>query len=145
MIRILTLMSVLIAAPATAQMAQFCDWVARADGLVEPWEDHTRTFANGNVRLALMDTVEPAAGSFHILIISPPLNELGERQCKTVGMSENIGFSNVDFRSLEADYDPATGLIFRFDIETYNGEYPVPGRLKISLNQATGDIRAELQ
>ena len=49
------------AAHASAQSVEDCDWRASAQALIEPWEDNTRTFANGDVRLAVTDTIEPAA------------------------------------------------------------------------------------
>ena len=52
---------VALVSPAQAQEAVWCDWPARADAIVEPWSQNTRTFANGDVRLALLDTIEPAA------------------------------------------------------------------------------------
>ena len=133
-----------LAAPLAAQEAVECDWPARADAIVEPWEENTRTFANGNVRLALLDTIEPAAAAFHILILSPPYDELGSRQCRTLGISPGMGFSGVDFSALTAGYDPAVGLVF--DVPA--GEYdPDTGGsrmfgLRFTLNQATGEIRA---
>lgn len=145
MIRALVSLCLACAGPAAAQMAQPCDWIARADAIVEPWEDNTRTFANGDVRLALLDTIEPAAGAFHILILSPPYNELGDRQCMTLGMSSNIGFGGVDFAALDAGYDPATGLIFRFPVQIFDGDGAVPRGLVFTLNQSTGAIGARLQ
>ena len=133
-----------LAAPAGAQEAVPCDWAARADGIVEPWEAHTATFANGDVRLALIDTVEPAAGAFHLLILSPPLNELGERQCRTLGMA-GMGFAGLDFATLEAAYDPARGLVFTMAATRYDGEAVVPAMLEFSLNQATGAVHAVLR
>ena len=130
--------------PAAAQEAVPCDWAARADGIVEPWEDNTATFANGAVRLALIDTVEPAAGAFHLLILSPPLGELGERQCRTLGIG-GMGFAGLDFASLQAVHDPARGLIFTLAATQYDGADFRPATLEFSLNQATGVIRAVLR
>ncbi|QIE46962.1 hypothetical protein G5B38_16330 [Pseudohalocynthiibacter aestuariivivens] len=138
------LMLCLLATPAAAQQAVPCDWVARADAIVEPWEDNTATFANGKVRLALMDVIEPAAGAFHILILSPPSDEMGGRQCRTLGASENVGFSDVDWSSLDAGYDPAVGLIFDLNVRVYDGIDFVPRWLRFTLNQATGAISATL-
>lgn len=134
------------ASMAGAQEAVDCDWQARADAIVEPWEDFSRTFANGNVRLALLDTVEPAAAAFHILIISPPYDELGVRQCKTLGMGGGAGFSGVTFEALDAAYDPSVGLIFDLPVSTYDGSSGdfVTGNLLFTLNQATGQIDAWL-
>ncbi len=132
------------ALPVVAQEAFECDFPARADSLVEPWEENSRTFANGDVRLALLDTIEPAAGALHLLVLSPPYDEVGGRQCRTVSISEGIGFAGLDFATLEASYDPAVGLIFHVTASEYDpdtgGAYAK--RLAITLNQSTGDIRA---
>ncbi len=144
MIRIAFLAS-LLAAPVAAQEVIPCDWIARADAIVEPWEKHSTTFANGAVRLALMDVVEPAAAAFHILILSPPHDEIGNRQCRTLGKSGTIGFGGVDWDSLRAGYDPAIGLTFEIHVEVYNGEYSERQILNFTLNQATGAIGARLR
>lgn len=144
--RALIMCAMTLASPVAAQQAQFCDWIARADGIVEPWEEHTRSFANGEVRLALLDVIEPSAGALHLLILSPPYGELGERQCMTLGVSESIGFSGVDFATLEATYDPAEGLVFRLPVEVSDGTGILNSHLlRFSLNQATGAIAAELR
>lgn len=137
----------LAASQVTAQQVLPCEWQARADAIVEPWEENTRTFATGDVRLALLDTVEPAAGSYHILVVSPPFGELGDRQCRTVSMSEGVGFSGVDFSSLKAAYDPSFGLVFSLDVRRFDPETSdfVPAGLVFTLNQATGFIGVALQ
>lgn len=127
---------------ATAQSVSDCDWQASAAALVEPWEDHTTTFANGDVRLAMLDTIEPAVGAFHLLILSPPYDELGIRQCKTVGLSDNTGFSGIMWEALASGYDPEIGLIFEVPVSKYDpetGGFPT-SLLSVSLNQATGKI-----
>ncbi len=134
-----------LASVTEAQQAIPCDWIARADAIVEPWRDNTRTFANGDVRLALLDAIEPGAGSLHILILSPPFGEQGERQCMTLGMSDHIGFTDADFSSLESGYDPSLGLIFDMDIQTFDGDEFRPGHLHFTLNQATGKITSVLR
>jgi len=123
----LAALAAVFAGAVDAQQVVDCDWQARADALAEPWEENTRTFSNGNVRLALLDTIEPAAGAFHILIISPPYGELGDRQCKTLGMSEGVGFSGADFSSLDASYDPSVGLIFTMHARYFASVAFVPG------------------
>ncbi|MDE0590772.1 hypothetical protein OU789_12615 [Halocynthiibacter sp. C4] len=133
-----------LAAPglASAQEVLDCDWQASARSIAEPWEENTRTFANGDVRLALLDTIEPAAGSTYLLVLSPPFHELGDRQCKVIGLSSVVGFTNLEFSTLQADYDPAVGLVFTIDGSTYVHETggSEGGVLSFSLNQATGDI-----
>lgn len=133
--------------PAMAQEVSRCDWRASADAIPEPWEAHTRTFSNGKTRLALLDVIEPAAGAYHLLILSPPEDELGARQCRVVGLDGGTGFAAVGFDVLEASYDPAIGLIFDVPVSVFDpatGGFVDRG-LRVTLNQATGDISAGLR
>ena len=141
----LCLTGLLIANGAAAQQVSECDWQVRAENIVEPWEAHTRTFANGAVRLALLDTVEPAAGALHILILSPPYDEFDERQCRTIGLGGSVGFSAVDWAVLSSDYDPARGLVFSLPVRAHDGEGFQPALLGFTLNQTTGEITAVMQ
>ncbi|SFK95226.1 hypothetical protein [Shimia haliotis] len=134
----------LCAGPAVAQQAFECDWPARADAIVEPWEENSRSFANGDVRLAVLDTIEPAAAAFHLLVLSPPYDEVGGRQCRILSLDEGLGFAGLDFSSLNASYDPSAGLVFDinaslYDVDTGTSE---THRLVFTLSQATGDIQA---
>lgn len=133
-----------LAGTAQAQQVADCDWQASSAALVEPWEAHTQTFSNGDVRIALLDTIDPAAGAFHILVLSPPYEELGNRQCATLGMEPGFGFAGVDFSTLTADYDPSVGLIFEIWVQVFDGDTNQPAMLRFTLNQATGDIAPRL-
>lgn len=137
----------LAASQGLAQQVLPCEWQARADAIVEPWEENTRTFAKGDVRLALLDTIEPAAGAYHILVVSPPFGELGDRQCRTVSISEGVGFSGVDFSGLQATYDPSVGLVFSVTVRLFDPDSSdfLPAVLVFSVNQATGHIGAMLK
>ncbi|MCI2399726.1 hypothetical protein [Aliiroseovarius subalbicans] len=134
----------LLAAPAAAQNVEDCDWRASARNLVEPWDETSRTFSNGKVRLALLDTIEPAAGALHLLVISPPYAELGDAQCKVISWAGSVGFSGLLFDQLEAHYDPTTGLQFAMPAIIYMPEdgFVNSTVLNFTLNQATGDINA---
>ena len=147
MFRSLALMGLLAATPALALAEEFNPQVSNCDGrssawnLAEPWEAHTRTFSNGKTRVAMIDTVEPAGGWAYLLILSPPYDELGIRQCVMIG-NGGIGFSRMDFAALTADYDPAQGLIFTLPVGSYitgEGSDPVYD-LQVVPNQATGDV-----
>lgn len=131
---------------AAAQTVSDCDWRARADAVVEPWEENTRTFANGAVRLSLLDTIEPAAVPFHILVLSPPYGELGERQCRIISLDQGTGFGGVSFSDLTASYDPAIGLRFEVPVVIYLPEdgFSNPSVLIFTVNQATGQITTDL-
>ena len=134
------------AAPVTAQEVQPCDWQASAQSIVEPWEENSRSFANGDVRLAFLDTIEPAAGFAYLLVLSPPYAELGDRQCAVIGQGAGVGFAGLDFDSLDAGYDPAVGLIFELIVQEYDPEKSTGVRrfLTVTLNQSTGAINTTL-
>lgn len=132
------------AAGAQAQTVTTCErWEANIRNLAEPWEENTRTFSNGKVRVAVIDTVEPAVVPLHLLILSPPYGVLGDPQCRMISHDSN-GFSGIDFANLLASYDPATGLGLYFQVQIYNpdtADFEDAG-LDITINQATGDITA---
>ncbi|NHF73629.1 hypothetical protein [Paracoccus xiamenensis] len=140
-----------LAAPALAQSVGDCGHLAAAAYIAEPWGQNTATFANGDVRVALIDTMEPAAAAVHLLVLSPPRDEIGERQCRFVSLSRSegggpIGFFDIDFAAHEAAYDPAQGLVLTMPMavyvpETGGGE---PAELTVTINQSTGEIRAEV-
>ncbi|MFN3209781.1 MAG: hypothetical protein ACE369_12445 [Roseovarius sp.] len=128
-----------------AQEAGPCDWRAGADGLIEPWEDYTRTFADGKVRVALLDRIEPGAAPLHLLVLSPPHDELGARQCRVLSVEGTRGFADVDFSTLEAEYDPAVGLIFEIAVRVMGPVEAEDRTLHFTLNQATGAIAASFR
>jgi len=136
------LCAVLSAGPAFGQAAFPCEWQARADNIVEPWEENSATFANGAVRIALMDTVEPAAAAFYLMILHPPFDELGLRTCTMVGLDKGLGYAAMYFEKLEASYDPARGLTFVVPAMIYLPEqsFQNSARLQVTVNQATGDV-----
>lgn len=146
MIRLTTL-ALCLASPTLAQEIAGCDdWRSNVAVLAEPWEENTRIFAEGAVRLALVDTYEPAAAAFHMIILSPPYDELGFGQCALVSNTDGMGFAGLNVAATEAAYDPAVGLMFtipatRWIMET---DAYVPAVLTVTLNQATGAITAVL-
>lgn len=131
---------------AQAQSVSDCDWRARADAVVEPWTDWTRTFANGNVRLAITDTIEPAAGAMHVVVMSPPYGPVGERRCQVISASGTTGFSGIFINGLLAGYDPSVGLMFDLPVQVYDGtlaDYR-NAMLSFTLNQSNGLLQAVL-
>lgn len=132
---------------ALSQSIGPCDWVSSAANIVEPWEQNTRTFANGEVRIAALDTVEPAVAAFHLLVVSPPYDEVGSRQCNVISIADGIGFSGLDFASLSARYDPAIGLMFTMGVQVASADSSgFSDRIvQFSLNQATGEMQASLK
>lgn len=136
----------LLAPPLTAQSVNPCDWQASAQALVEPWEVNTRMFANGEVRLAALDTIEPAIASAYLLVLSPPRAELGERQCRVIGLTEHMGFAAIDFGALTSGYDPAIGLMFDIPVQIVDAATSLAQnrRLSLTLNQSTGAMTSTL-
>ena len=144
MIRAAAICAVL-ASPAAAVTVEDCDWRASAATVMEPWEENTRTFANGRIRVALLDNIEPAAGPFHLLVLSPPFDELGGRQCKIVSYDGSMGFANVWFTDMVPTYDPAKGL--SLDIPVYfwlsDENFSNSAMLTLTINQSSGAINTE--
>ena len=142
--KFLTLLFLLFAEPLPAQAIIDCtSWQASARNIPEPWEQHTRTFANGDIRVALLDTIEPAAGAFYLMVITPPYDELGSKTCWIVADQDGgIGFAGLEFQQIGASYDPASGLTLRMPASLYapsTGGFD-PAILAVTINQATGDV-----
>lgn len=142
-----TILATGLATTSAAQIAVPCDWQARADAIVEPWEDNSATFSDGAVRVALLDTIEPAAAAYHLLILHPPLDEVGGRTCTTVGLDEGLGYAGLFFDDLTSDYDPTRGLIFTIPAIIYVPEqsFQNSALLTITVNQATGEVIVDQQ
>ncbi|MDO5528634.1 MAG: hypothetical protein Q4F71_04445 [Paracoccus sp. (in: a-proteobacteria)] len=134
-----------LALPAQAQIVRHChDDAAPAWAIGEPWEENTAVYAEGRVRLAVIDRIEPAAAAVWLLILSPPLDEVGGRQCRLVGLSEGSGFLDLDFAARTAEYDAASGLsvsmpALHFDPDSVDG---IKRQLTVTINQSTGEIAA---
>ena len=139
---VLSVIAATLASPVVAQTAFPCDWQARADAIVEPWEDNTKTFSNGAVRVALLDTIEPAAASAYLLVLHPPYDEVGGRICTTVGLDDGLGYAAFHFNRLEASYDPAKGLTLVIPAVIYLPEQSFQNSsiVTIAINQSTGDV-----
>ena len=134
----------LVAMPALAQEVRPCDDLARVDAIGEPWAGHTKTFAGNRVRLVVIDTLEPAAAAFQLVILSPPFDEVGGRQCMMVGSTGTLGFGGMTLDGLHSSYDPAKGLTWGVKVKTYNaatGGFD-DKVLRVTLNQSTGAIAA---
>ncbi|MEM1388613.1 MAG: hypothetical protein AAGG54_13460, partial [Pseudomonadota bacterium] len=97
--------------------------------------------------ITLLDTIEPAAGAFYLMIQSPPYDELGIRQCVIIMDSTSMGFAGLEFLQLQAAYDPATGLTFRLPATLFapaTGGFD-PAILAVTVNQATGNVFARFE
>ncbi|ARJ69464.1 hypothetical protein [Paracoccus contaminans] len=144
---------VLIAAAALAPLSghaaavRQCDGTASAWNLAEPWEQHSASYAQGAIRVAVLDTIEPAGAPVQLLVLAPPLDEIGARRCRIVSLSaEGSGFYDLDFPGRKGSYDPARGLTLtipakRFDPRSGQGR---PATLTVTIDQNSGAIAADL-
>jgi len=141
-------LGVLALTPLAAQAQSVGDcggWQTDARNIAEPWEENTATFANGAVRVAVLDTIEPGAVPFHILVLSPPYDELGARSCALVSASaDGIGFPLMTLRGVQAAYDPAKGLVLTIETAVWSEDMSetVPVQLRVGINQQTGVVTA---
>jgi len=147
---ILTLAVLLATGAAGAQaVSDDCDWIASPANIVEPWVDHSRSFANGAIRIALLDTSgEPVCCSMHLLILSPSVGEEGPayRQCHILSdRAQGVGFHDIDFAGIAASYDPALGLRLEVPVWRYTDgrDRGRPGQVAVRINQATGSVVVE--
>ena len=138
----------LLAGPLQAQQVEVrpCGDGDRVDAIAEPWESNTATYAGGDIRVALLDMVEPAGGAWKLAVISPPRDELGLRQCRVIG-ADGIGFYGLDFALRQADYDPQRGLVLTLPATRYADAAPEGElyRLVVTINQQTGEIATEVR
>ena len=135
-------------APAPAQVIEECGWVGSPANIVEPWQAHSRTYANGAIRIALLDTEEPVCCAAHLLVLSPSGQDEGPgyRQCHVVSDRDGgLGFNLIDFDAIASSYDPALGL--RLDVPfwryTDGRDRGRPGALALRINQASGAVTLE--
>jgi hypothetical protein len=129
-----------------AQSASECDWRASSQVIAEPWEANTRTFANGEVRLTIMDAGEPVVGAFFLMILSPPYGD-GGRQCAILALdADGLGFAGLSMDGAKADYDPTTGLSVTLPARRWMPETDtyIDATLSLTINQDSGAITGTL-
>jgi hypothetical protein len=131
-----------------AQSLQSCDWVASAANLVEPWEETSRTYGDGAVRIALLDTGgEPACCSSHLLILSPD-PDYGQA-CHVLSDQPGTGFRQVFLEESNSRYEAGRGLLVtipvgRFDPDTGGVDRAGIRPVSIRINQASGQVTLEV-
>lgn len=128
--------------PTASAEAVLCPPEMSLDAIVEPWEDNSAGYANGDVRVALLDMIEPAAAAFQLVILHPPRDELGGRQCHLIAPSPHMGFAEIRFAERQVSYDPAKGLTITLPIRIESGMGAEEGwsLTAIEINQQTGEV-----
>ena len=137
--------------PLAAQVVVECDDIARAVNIAEPWEQTSRTYANGAIRVAMLDTGgEPVCCSRSLMVLLPAGggDEPLYRQCRVVLAQPTLGFYDVDVPGITASYDPVTGLLLSVPIGHWHqgmesGAPPIADRMEVRINQATQTVTVE--
>jgi hypothetical protein len=137
----------LSALPAGAVSVRDCDdFTSNIQSLAEPWEQNTKVFLNGSVRIALVDTGgEPVCCSTHLVVLAEDKSdEHGGRACKVVSDQGTGGFEWIDFPKIRATYHPARGLLLTMPVRYYiDGLKHRGGVVRIGVNTRNGAIVAQ--
>jgi len=147
----------LLFAPALAQAQAVQDcaqvpWIALPSNLVEPWADHSRSFAQGAIRVAALDTGgEPVCCAAHLLVLSPEGGESEPefRSCRVISATpDGSGFFAVDVAGIASRYDPARGLLLSVPVSHWTeavetGGDPILERIEVRINQADRSVTVE--
>ena len=91
----------------------------------------------------MLDTIEPTAGALYPVVIAPPYDELGSRNCGIVADGDgSAGFYGMFFDQMRATYDPATGLTLWVPVNLFAPETGGfdEALLGVSVNRAAGTI-----
>lgn len=138
----------LFASPALATTVRDCDGITEsAANIVEPWEANSRTFYQGRVRVAGLDTGgEPACCSAHLLVVFYSGDGPEDFVCRLVSDRGSTGFAGIDFKSLTSSYDPKRGLLLTFGYSVMPADGgPTPKRAvaRVRVNIAGGAVTVE--
>ncbi len=123
------------------------DYRASVRNLAEPWEKNTKSFLNGAVRIAAVDTGgEPVCCSMYLLVLAEgPEDPSGppERICKIIGNADSLGFMMIDFANIRSGYNPSRGLDLIMPYKLYiDGLKSRSGAARINVNLRTGVVSA---
>lgn len=143
----LTCAALMLPGVTLAQTVTPCGDRAPVWAVPEPFEDNTATYAEGAVRLVVLDMIEPALAPVHIVVLHPPYGPVGDRQCHLVSDEGGTGFWDVDFVARQSGYDPVHGLHVTLPAQRPDptaGTGAPPRALTITVNQSTGAVTARL-
>lgn len=125
----------LLAAPLHAQQVGTIDtWQANARNV--DWSEPSRTFANGAIRLILLDTVEPGAAAYHLMVTFPDV-EGQYLDCRLISAVDGLGFASLAPSRALAKYDATRGLTVTVPGLTVEGDAIL---LTFTVNRATGRL-----
>ena len=135
---------------AQAEIVRDCEGEITINLLAEPWENNTRIFANGNVRIAVLDYWDPANAAFLLAVMYLPNDyiEAEGRACKVVSAGGiGDGYNMLSLDGLKASYDPTRGLALMIDAEKYDYDAgrAIPGTVTVVINRATSQVQASFR
>lgn len=146
-----SLVSALLALPAAARAATVvdCGTLAPAEVLIEPWEETSRTFSRGSIRVAVVDLGDPPCCARHFIVLLPA-NMYGGRICALVGRDALIpnGWTRIGIDEATASRPPSGGLrisvpVYGYDPRT-GGANPDSRRvISVRVRQAAGTVELD--
>lgn len=131
------------AVAADAQAVSTCDETVQMGQIAIPENLNVRHYANGHVLVAVVDDGRAdAAQALSVLVVSPPLDAHGQRQCRLISATDAAGYAALILDRAEAAYDPAKGLTVSFPgvFMPTTDSLGAKIDLAVTINQATGMI-----
>ena len=146
---VFVLLATLLASTAFAQQVQPCfdgariPYRASAEAIAEPWAKNTRSFADGKVRIAVMDTGEPAYGAYYLMVMYWAGGDGALRTCELISQGE-VGFVGITLEGMEATYKAELGLVLKVPTTFYNSvndEFE-EGAIEVLIDRAANRVEA---
>ncbi len=142
-------LAALTVSPSGAATVLECgDW-ASAGYLIEPWEETTRTFSRGSVRVAIVDLGEPECCPHHIAVLIPA-NMYGGRACFLIAKNRLVpnGWVKVGLDEASASRGAEPGLrilipVYGYDPATGGADPASRQMIALRIRQAAGTVDLE--
>ena len=111
----------LLSLAAHAAAVHSCDHLDSIGNLV----GNVRSFAQGAIRVAHVDTEEPALAPEHLLIFVAE-EPMGVSCFAVSADADGVGFNSVDMDKLQGSYDPKKGLLLSIPVRVWDDKKPGP-------------------
>lgn len=126
-----------------------CGDLAPSEALIEPWEETTRLFSNGSIRVAAVDLGDPPCCPQHFIVLLPA-NMYGGRICALVARSALVpnGWARVGIDEAEAMRPEGGGLrvsvpVYSYDARTGGADPDSRKVISVRVRQAAGTVELE--
>ena len=137
------LLSLVTAQMGSAASLRDCNtFEANARNLYQPYEDATRTFANGRISFLHLWLEEPACCGAHLMVTFQDGEQPGN-YCHLISNDGQLGYSSIELQRADAHYDPSRGLTVTVPTTSWNGVSEARHWLNVTINQATKEIWVE--